>query len=576
MAENESYEFLPEDISDWTDRTKLEEAKAAALAAFDALKPEAKTAEDLVALQAIAADVDKIDEQVAKIDAQEAEIQEELAKLETRVRPPTAEGDGEGDEGAGDGDGAEDGEGEGTEPGEGEGAEAEGELVTASGKGRVKVKAEDVVYKGPRKINIPMSEARKNMPEPDFDAKPVASIVAAANIPGYPVGGDISDIRKLSEAASARSRSLPANGSGGEHIIASIDRSLDGLPTVTPETTPEEWEAIHKQISDPELLVAAGGWCAPSQITYDFFNIACSDGLIDLPTFQVQRGGIRFPVSPSISSVMSDIWLWTESNDILAVTGAGTKPCARPACPSFIEERLDCHGLCVTAGNLTERAYPELIDNHIRLTMMAHAHVISQRHIAELVAGSTAVSMVSGTASELSASWGILNSIDLQVTDYKLKYRMCEGDVLEAVFPWWTVPLIRADIAKRNAYDDPFNVTMAEVRAWFDLRQVQAQFVQDWPVGSGSFPGQATARTDWPTALQYLLYAAGTWSKGAGPTIDLGVVRDSTLNAKNDHTAAWTEECNLVAMYGHESRLVTVAVDVAGVSGLQADISDHP
>jgi hypothetical protein len=273
---------------------------------------------------------------------------------------------------------------------------------------------------------------------------------------------------------------------------------------------------------------------------------------------------------------MSDIWLWTESNDILAVTGAGTKPCARPACPTFTEERLDCHGLCVTAGNLTERAYPELIDNHIRLTMMAHAHIISQRHIAELVAGSTAVSMASGTASELSASWGVLNALDLQVIDYKLKYRMCDGDVLEAIFPAWAYNVIRADIAKRNGYDDPFNVTPAEIRSWMDLRGVRAQFVQDWQVGSGSFPGQTTPRTDWPSTLNFLLYAAGTWSKGAGPTIDLGVVRDSTLNAKNDHTAAWTEECNLVAMYGHESRNVAVAIDVAGVSGLQADISDHP
>jgi hypothetical protein len=157
---------------------------------------------------------------------------------------------------------------------------------------------------------------------------------------------------------------------------------------------------------DPEVLVAAGGWCAPSLPIYDFFNIACAEGLLDLPTVNIQRGGIRFPLNggPSISDVLDDIWLWTETNDILAVTGSGTKPCARPDCPTFDEERLECHGLCVTAGNLTERAYPELIDNFIRLTMDAHAHVISQRHIAQLVAASTSVLMASGTATELSTA----------------------------------------------------------------------------------------------------------------------------------------------------------------------------
>lgn len=572
-TENSEYDLLPEDISGVTDRDELAALLAKANEAFDALKPEVKTADDLAQLQAIAADIKKVEAQTKVLDDADAKLAEDLAALEADLRPPAAqEGEGEEGEGEGNGDGAEGGETPAETPAEGE-PTPDAELVTASGR---KIDPADLIYKGPRKINIPMSEARKNQPAPNFEEAPVASIVAAANIPGYPAGGKISDIRKLTDAASARARSLPENGAGGEQLIASIDRSLGGLPNLTPETSPEEWEEIHKRISDPELLVAAGGWCAPSQITYDFFNIACTDGLLDLPTFNVQRGGVRFPVSPSLAAVMSDVWLWTESDDILAVTGTGTKPCARPACPTFSEERLDCHGICVTAGNLTERAYPELIDNHIRLTMAAHQHVISQRHIAELVAASTAVAMGSGTASELSASWGILNAVDLQVTDYKLKYRMCEGDVLDGIFPWWTVPLIRADIAKRNGYDSPFDTTMAEVRAWFDLRQVRAQFVQDWQVGSGDFPGQTTARTNWPAALQFMLFAAGTFSRGAGPTIDLGVVRDSALNAKNDHTAAWTEECNLIVKYGHESRLVSVAVDVAGVTGLQADISDHP
>ena len=568
MAGENEYEFLPEDISA-LDRDALDAKETEALAAFDALRPNAKTAEDLANLQTLASDVERIRTRLGELDEDDAKVAADLAALDEKVRPKAEEAPEPGAE-------PDDGESvEGGDEGEGddEGADAPAESVAASGK--KKINAKDTLRpKGPRKLNVPMSEIRKNAPEPTTPAEPIASIVAAANIPGYPAGGKIDTIRAISEAASARTRVMPKDGRSGEQLIAQIDRQYDQV--LNPDSTPEAVETAVAAASDPELLVAAGGWCAPSQIIYDFFNISCVDGLVDLPTIGIERGGVRFPVSPSIASVLSDIWLWTESDDILAVTGVGTKPCARPACPTFTDERLDCHGLCVTAGNLTERAYPELIDNHIRMTMDAHSHIISQRNILELVAGSTTVAMTSGTATELSVSWGLLNAIDLQVQDYKLKFRMCDSDVLEVVLPWWARAMVRADIAKRNGYADPFNVPYSEMANWFDQRSVRAQFVQDWQAGSGAFPGQTTPRTDWPTQLSFLLYAAGTWVKGGGPTIDLGVVRDSALNAKNDHTAAWTEECNLIAKFGHESRLVNLAVDVSGTTGLQADISDHP
>jgi hypothetical protein len=50
-------------------------------------------------------------------------------------------------------------------------------------------------------------------------------------------------------------------------------------------------------------------------------------------------------------------------------------------------------------------------------------------------------------------------------------------------------------------------------------------------------------------------------------TLDLGVTRDSVLNAENDHTAAWTEDCRLIAKIGHESRVVTIDTDNAGETG---------
>jgi hypothetical protein len=95
--------------------------------------------------------------------------------------------------------------------------------------------------------------------------------------------------------------------------------------------------------------------------------------------------------------------------------------------------------------------------------------------------------------------------------------------------------------------------------------------VQDWQVGSGSLPGQSVARSSWPTSISFLLYAAGTFVRGDGGELDLGVQRDSTLNETNDFTAAWSEEFHLIAKRGHESRLVTIAVCPDGSTGAQVD-----
>ena len=88
----------------------------------------------------------------------------------------------------------------------------------------------------------------------------------------------------------------------------------------------------------------------------------------------------------------------------------------------------------------------------------------------------------------------------------------------------------------------------------------------DWQIRGASQLGNATAMTAWPTTVTAMLYAAGTFVKGNGLTLDLGVVRDSTLNAENDYTAAWSEECHLVARIGHESRQYTITFNVGGAN----------
>lgn len=423
------------------------------------------------------------------------------------------------------------------------------------------------------------------------------TMTASVGLPGaFEAGAKIDGIDALGKLIETRARNMADQGGryqarrngdpfGGVQV-ASVrnDWGKDVFSDETSQTAIDEYiERTRGMASSSrmESLVAAGGWCAPSQIRYDFFNIACEDGMIDLPTFGVERGGIQFPVSPSLADTFSPAlpwytafsnatvpWLWTEGDDILAVTGSPTKPCIRVPCSTMSNVRLECYGICLTAGNLADNAWPESTRNFLRLLMAAHYHASNARYISTISALATPITGCATTATN-AATATILGETALAAWDYRAKYGMCETDVMEAVFPAWAKGVIRADLAKRTGVspNDAFNVSDADIAAWFDVRGIRAQFVQDYQVRAAGQPGAATPITQYPSTVRNLLYAAGTVARGNGMTLDLGVVRDSTLNARNDFTAAWMEECHLIARFGHEVREYTNAICPSGMTG---------
>lgn len=425
--------------------------------------------------------------------------------------------------------------------------------------------------------NASLSDISQYAPNPKVSAgRSEAVLVASSDIPGVQPNGRITDMNHLAHLMGQRARMLPVTRSNPNYVpVASMQR--DFRYKLTLDSTPDDVNDVLTAATDVMNLVAAGGWCAPSEISYDFFNIVCEDGILDLPSVGVlNRGGFRFPTSPTIADIFADsdaLWSWTETQDIAAVTGtaqSGVKTCARIDCPDFDEVRAACDGLCVTVGNLTDFAYPELVANHLRLVMAARAHRTNQLVINQLVGASTAVTV---TDLNQGSTASILNAIDLQAFDYRERFRMCEDAILEIVLPRWAIGSIRADLANRNGLA-LFQVTPGMIADWLNSRNVRAQFVADWQSGfSGSPLGDpGVIATTWPATVQFLLYAPGTFVRGQGLQLDLGVVRDSTLNETNDHTAAWMEDCYAVAQVGHESRLVTTATCTLGSTGA-ADLS---
>lgn len=387
------------------------------------------------------------------------------------------------------------------------------------------------------------------------------AIVAAADVPGVS-GGSRVEADRLPRMMHSRARGL---SNGGSALVASIE--VDNQYRISEGDTKATMRDVIDASRSVDSLVAAGGWCGPNDRLWDLFSVAEVTGLWDVPTITIDRGGLEWPIAPSIASVMSVPWLWTEQDDIDAAGNPHvdpeddrTKPCFRVPCPTWDDERLRAHGVCLTHGNLSDAAWPENSRNYADLVMAAHAHVMNARALARLTAIGQAVT-IGATAG---AAAPLLNAIELQVMDYRDKFRMGDSDLLEGVFDAWTPGIIRADIARRAgiAIED---VPNSRIVGWFQDRGLRPQFVHDWhPLQTGADPAGDGFRETWPTTATFAVYAAGTVVRGIGPSIDLGVMRDSRLNETNDHTLVWTEESDLVAKVGHEVRIVSVPVCPSG------------
>lgn len=412
------------------------------------------------------------------------------------------------------------------------------------------------------------------------DTTPKARMTVA-DIPGFAADSDAS----FEDLAVALDRRLQGFNSGAyaaaaragramseRHGLAVIRKSFDERATVS---SPESADAAMAfAVSEKNLpggsLVAAGGWCAPSETVYDLLEDESRDGLISLPEINVTRGGIKFTKGPKFA----DLYAAPSFNFIeeeakagkylpdAANQGAnkvGAKPVYNVPCTEFEEVRLSAAGIHVQANLLQQRGYPELVARTIRGALVAHEHKMSERIIASMERQSTAVSMDSG---QIGAAAPILTAIELQVEHYRYAQRLSRSTTLEAVFPYWVHGAIRTDLSRREGVD-LIDINDARIDAWFRSRGVNPQFVYDWQ----ALTGDASAFKAWGASLKFLLYSAGTFVKGGQDVITLDTVYDSVLLGQNDYTALFTEEGYLVAKRGHDARVVTVPLNPNGGTG---------
>lgn len=478
--------------------------------------------------------------------------------------------------------------------------------------------SKDAVVASSGVINVQLSDIVDNAPPPSMPAqesRPVYStLVAAAGVPNYEAGQPLTtmlDVAKAFEARANAHRSVSRSGGKGEvHTfpVAQLVRDYPDEFSVQGDETDyvkllevgnerrlpggsllRAVEARRKEIEqiypERDSLVAAQGWCAPSETDYSICLQITTDGLYDAPEVQARRGGIRHNTGIEFDTIFgggncaspSGFFDLTEAE----VAAGTTKTCLEIPCPDFVDTRLGVTGLCLTGNILAIRGYPEFTATFTRGAIAASAHQVNREQIAAVVTGSTAVTLSGAPfATDLSVVSQVMSAVELAVVDIKYRLRLQQSATLEIVLPYWILGQMRADWIRRNAvggWNDAVMLADADISAGFARRGARAQYVYDWQDAFATCAatglGSDTPAANLPTSLQFIIYPAGTWVRAVSDVITLNSVYDSTKLATNQVTHLFTETGWAMVRMCPLSRVYTVTICPSGSTGLQRVVS---
>jgi len=408
--------------------------------------------------------------------------------------------------------------------------------------------------------------------EAPADRRPVAqasvapvAITAGADIPGYTAGSAITDMSEVAQAMSKRLHTLRrVNGGDGEqHIVASITTQYPEDRTLSTDAE-SNWGKIQKVVG-PEALVASGGHQAPFEVKYDIFGLGTAVRPVRdcLPRFQADRGGIRYIVPPVLSDYANAVGIWTAANDSAETPSPSAKLSLTVTAASETTVATDAVTLQLQFGNLLTRAYPELIARHNELGLIQHAREAEGNLLTKIGDASTAVT----STSIIGVARDFLVQIGRAAAAYRSRHRLEADAPLRAIMPAWIKDAMAADLALSAPGDNLLNA-YGEIDGLLASRGINVCYTID---GSALTTSQgANAMNEFTDTFVWYLFAEGTFLFLDGGTLDLGIIRDSTLVGTNDYKM-FVETFEGVAKVGVESLKVTSTISVNGAAAALRD-----
>lgn len=411
----------------------------------------------------------------------------------------------------------------------------------------------------------------------DQPARP-NTLTAAADMPGLTMGHE-ADLEQWAFSCMRRFESIrkAERGNDGEHVYFGTVRVP--YPEERMLTTDEHLNAEKiARVVGEQPLAASGGVCAPVAVDYSITTIAAADRPVKtaLAQFGASRGGLRYVLPHTLSAVTGDApaSIWTQTTD--ATPGGATKPHATFVCQAVQENYVDAVTAIVQFGNFQARYFPEQIQQYMETVDAVHSRVAESNLLSSLSSGSTAVT---ADAADLGAARDLLATLDRASAAYRYRNRMLPTAPLRFVAPFWLKNMVRADLAREVPGDSGSSIERlatadAEIDNFFRVRDINTSWAMEaktgaatvgasaitWPPIQGA--GQLSA---WPLKTVCQLYHEGAWVFLDGGELNLGMVRDSTLNKTNDFQM-FSETFEKAIFRGHETLELTLNILPTGGS----------
>lgn len=416
----------------------------------------------------------------------------------------------------------------------------------------------------------PLSAMKKAAPKSRAPAstthRVTTRLVAAGDVAGFSAGQEIGTRYDLALALTRKLQSLGRNGPSDNVLVASVYKDYPEERQLGEDALVND--AKIEAVVGPQALVAAGGICQPLAVDYaiDVIGSTARPLQASLPSFNATRGGVKYTPAPVLSGVTPPE-TWTNADQ---VGGTATKTCFTVACGTPVEAMVYGIPVCIEVDNLMGRFSPEMINAQSSLLDVATARMAELELINAIDAGSIAVT----STGILGTIRTILPTLDLLAAGYRYRNRLDSTGRIRAVLPDWVRDEVKADISMELAHDDgeSLGVTDAQVNSYLSNRGITPVWTLEDKAnsfGAAQAPGAINA---WPNTFVAYFYAEGTWQFLDGGRIDLGVVRDSTLNSKNKYQI-WREDFEGIAKRGAESLKVTVTAKPTGMSAGTKDTS---
>jgi hypothetical protein len=427
-------------------------------------------------------------------------------------------------------------------------------------------------------VDIAAVASHTNTPAPVVEETPPTPfgehrIVVGADIPDIPSGTELDSWKAVAEAFVSKTRGYGGRSTIGRQSVATVYRDYTDPQLIINEHDGDElihaklqYAGDEKRLSGNSLL-AANGWCAPSETLYSTCLQVSTDGLLSIPEVVARRGGIRHNQGIEFDTIFgtgAGFTILTEAE----VIADEVKTCVEIPCPPFVDDRLKIAALCLTGAILQNRAYPEFVADFVRGAIAVQAHNVNRQIIADIVAGSGVAIDLSPTADPVdnTAGSGFLAALEIAAIDIRYRLRLPLGQTLEAIFPAWARAQARADLSRRTGVAE-MAVSDEMLNSWMAMRGIRAQWVYDYLdafSGVAANPGSDTPITQLPFEVTVPIFPAGTWVLARQDVIRIDSLYDSVLLPQNLVTQLFMEDGFAAMRMCPLSRLYTLPLCPSG------------